>query len=66
MCTRLRAQRYDQIAKKPRILAIIHLSVENARILTFRKQLNFSDLRKSYKNTLKKIRKKDTTYQKNA
>jgi len=34
--------------------------------LTFNKQLIFSTLPKSYKNSLKKNKKKDTSYQKNA
>jgi len=47
-------------------LANIQFGVIFPRILTFRNYLIISALRKSYKNDLKKNKKKDTTYQKNA
>ena len=51
---------------KHAILVIFLIRGIFTRNLTFRKLLIFSDLQKSYKNSLKKNEKKDTTYQKNA
>jgi hypothetical protein len=64
--SRLRAQRYTKNARNDAFLAIIRLSVKLITFLTFRKWLIYSVLQKSYKNALKKVTKKCTTYQKNA
>jgi len=55
-------QRYTKSTKYDTFLAIIQLSVKSTQILTIRKLLIYNDLRKSYKNALKKITKKDTSY----
>ena len=49
-------------SEKRAFLAYFHICANFALFLTFRNLLIFSDLRKSYKNDLKKNKKNDTPY----